>query len=81
MVSLIAVFPKADPHCRASPLQPQFGRVLQIGDASGIQSPLSFGGFGALSRHLPRLTCAIADALKVLCLSAPCLKAPKALAF
>lgn len=23
-----------------------------MGDASGIQSPLSFGGFGALTRHL-----------------------------
>ncbi len=50
--------------CRASPLQPQFDRMLQIGDASGIQSPLSFGGFGALSRHLPRLRAAIADALE-----------------
>jgi hypothetical protein len=37
--------------------------VLQIGDASGIQSPLSFGGFGALSRHLARLTRALTDAL------------------
>ena len=51
--------------CRKSPLQPQFDRVLQIGDASGIQSPLSFGGFGALSRHLPRLKAAISDALNV----------------
>lgn len=38
-------------------------RVLQIGDASGIQSPLSFGGFGALTRHLGRLTAALTDAL------------------
>ncbi len=31
-------------------------RIIQIGDASGLQSPLSFGGFGALTRHLARLT-------------------------
>ena len=53
------------PTYRASPLEPQWARVLQIGDASGIQSPLSFGGFGALTRHLPRLTRALCDALKV----------------
>lgn len=29
---------------------------LQFGDASGIQSPVSFGGFGSLTRHLGRLT-------------------------
>ena len=38
-------------------------RVLQIGDASGIQSPLSFGGFGALMRHARRLVGALEDAL------------------
>lgn len=38
-------------------------RVLQIGDASGIQSPLSFGGFGALTRHIKRLSAALHDAL------------------
>lgn len=32
---------------------------------SGIQSPLSFGGFGALTRHLGRLTGAISEALEV----------------
>lgn len=51
--------------CRDSPLKPAFDRVVQIGDASGIQSPLSFGGFGALSRHLRRLRGAIAEALEV----------------
>ena len=35
----------------------------QVGDASGLQSPLSFGGFGSLLRHLPRTTEAIADAV------------------
>lgn len=29
-----------------------------------LQSPLSFGGFGALTRHLHRLTRAIAEALE-----------------
>ncbi|XRA99395.1 hypothetical protein NFJ02_07g130940 [Pycnococcus provasolii] len=51
------------PTYRDSPLQPQWNRILQVGDASGIQSPLSFGGFGALIRHLPRLQSAIDDAL------------------
>lgn len=41
------------------------GRRLQVGDASGIQSPLSFGGFGALTRHLARLTSAITGAVQV----------------
>lgn len=27
-----------------------------MGDASGIQSPISFGGFGAIIRHLSRLS-------------------------
>lgn len=30
--------------------------LVQFGDASGIQSPVSFGGFGSLTRHLSRLT-------------------------
>lgn len=29
---------------------------LQFGDASGVQSPVSFGGFGSLTRHLGRLS-------------------------
>jgi 2-polyprenyl-6-methoxyphenol hydroxylase-like FAD-dependent oxidoreductase len=52
------------PTYRDSPLQPQWSRVLAVGDASGIQSPLSFGGFGALTRHLDRITGAISDALE-----------------
>lgn len=44
--------------------------MLQIGDASGIQSPLSFGGFGALTRHLGRLSVALSDALAADALSA-----------
>ena len=48
-----------------SPLRPGWDRILQVGDASGIQSPLSFGGFGALTRHLGRLRAALSDALQV----------------
>jgi len=51
------------PTYRESPLKPQFNRILAVGDASGIQSPLSFGGFGALTRHLERITDAVAEAL------------------
>eukprot|EP00890_Picochlorum_soloecismus_P001882 jgi/Picsp_1/2695/NSC_00925-R1_fad dependent oxidoreductase len=45
------------------PLKPKFDRIIQIGDASSVQSPLSFGGFGALIKHLPRLSQAIDQAL------------------
>lgn len=47
-----------------SPLKPGFDRVLQVADASGIQSPLSFGGFGALTRHLERVAGGIHEALE-----------------
>ncbi|CAH9072742.1 unnamed protein product [Cuscuta epithymum] len=52
------------PTYRDSPLPAAFDRVLQFGDASGIQSPVSFGGFGSLSRHLSRLTNGITEALE-----------------
>lgn len=52
------------PTYRDSPLKPEFNRVLAVGDASGIQSPLSFGGFGALTRHLDRIGGAISEALE-----------------
>lgn len=51
------------PTYQDSPLPPQFSRLLATGDASGIQSPLSFGGFGALTRHLERITDALDQAL------------------
>uniref|UniRef100_A0A9I9DIM8 Uncharacterized protein n=1 Tax=Cucumis melo TaxID=3656 RepID=A0A9I9DIM8_CUCME len=35
----------------------------QFGDASGIQSPVSFGGFGSLTRHLGRLSIGIYEAV------------------
>ncbi|XP_024979284.1 uncharacterized protein LOC112516462 [Cynara cardunculus var. scolymus] len=51
------------PTYRDSPLPAAFNRVLQFGDASGIQSPVSFGGFGSLTRHLGRLTNGIHEAI------------------
>jgi lycopene cyclase CruP len=48
-----------------SPLKSTFDRVMHIGDAGSNQSPLSFGGFGSLLRHLRRLESALADALSV----------------
>jgi len=56
------------PTYKDSPLKPKWSRILAVGDASGVQSPLSFGGFGALTRHLGRLTSAISDALENDCL-------------
>jgi flavin-dependent dehydrogenase len=56
------------PTYKDSPLKPEFSRVLAVGDASGIQSPLSFGGFGALTRHLGRVGGAISEALENDCL-------------
>jgi hypothetical protein len=56
------------PTYRDSPPKPEFSRVLAVGDASGIQSPLSFGGFGALTRHLSRVGGAISEALETDCL-------------
>ncbi|XP_050381550.1 uncharacterized protein LOC126798585 isoform X2 [Argentina anserina] len=51
------------PTYRDSPLPAAFDRVLQFGDASGIQSPVSFGGFGSLTRHLKRLSTGIYEAI------------------
>ncbi|XP_015650560.1 uncharacterized isoform X1 [Oryza sativa Japonica Group] len=51
------------PTYRNSPLPAAFDRVLQVGDASGIQSPVSFGGFGSLTRHLGRLSNGIYEAV------------------
>jgi lycopene cyclase CruP len=50
--------------CHRQPLQFIWDRILPIGDSSGTQSPLSFGGFGAMVRHLPRLTIGIDAALQ-----------------
>ncbi|MGF1538513.1 MAG: FAD-dependent oxidoreductase [Elainellaceae cyanobacterium] len=51
------------PCYRDSPLQFPVDRLLAIGDSSGNQSPLSFGGFGAMLRHLARLTHGVSEAL------------------
>ena len=52
------------PTYKDSPLPTRWNRVLAVGDASGVQSPLSFGGFGALTRHLGRVTASVEDALR-----------------
>ncbi|MGQ9838617.1 MAG: FAD-binding oxidoreductase [Cyanobacteriota bacterium] len=51
------------PAYRRSPLQLPWDRLLAIGDSSGSQSPLSFGGFAAMLRHLYRLQQGIHEAL------------------
>lgn len=57
------------PCYRQSPLQYPWGRTLAVGDSSGSQSPLSFGGFGAMMRHLPRLVHGLDEALAWDCLA------------
>jgi len=52
------------PCYRENPLHLEWDRILPIGDSSGSQSPLSFGGFGAMVRHLERLTNGIDQALR-----------------
>lgn len=47
-----------------APLKPTVDRVLQVGDASAVQNPLSFGGFASLCRHLPRVTRGIRHAIE-----------------
>lgn len=51
------------PTYRDSPLQSPFNCIVPVGDASGIQSPLSFGGFGSLTRHLERVVTGLGEAL------------------
>jgi lycopene cyclase CruP len=62
------------PSYRDSPLKTDWARVLLIGDSSGSQSPVSFGGFGAMMRHLSRLTDGIEMAITADALSANDLK-------
>lgn len=52
------------PCYRDSPLNLSWHRILPVGDSSGSQSPLSFGGFGAMVRHLKRLTEGVHEALE-----------------
>lgn len=51
------------PSYRQSPLRMPWSRILPIGDSSGTQSPVSFGGFGSMVRHLKRLTDGVEEAL------------------
>jgi lycopene cyclase CruP len=51
------------PCYRSSPLRSPWDRIVAVGDSSGSQSPLSFGGFGNLIRHLERLTTGLHSAL------------------
>lgn len=51
------------PAYRQSPLKLPWSRMLAVGDSAGGQSPISFGGFGAMIRHLQRLTQGISEAL------------------
>lgn len=53
------------PSYRTRPLKMPWGRILPVGDSCGAQSPVSFGGFGSMVRHLRRLTLGIDEALKV----------------
>ncbi|OKH24180.1 FAD-dependent oxidoreductase [Hydrococcus rivularis NIES-593] len=48
-----------------SPLHLPWNRILAVGDSAGGQSPVSFGGFGSMVRHLKRLTFGIDEALKI----------------
>nr|WP_199302864.1 FAD-binding oxidoreductase [Oscillatoria sp. FACHB-1406] len=62
------------PAYRNSPLRTPWDRILPVGDSSGAQSPVSFGGFGAMVRHLERLTSGIEEALQVDALNRDALK-------
>lgn len=53
----------AFPAYRDAPLASRFDRILHAGDAGGQQSPLSFGGFGALGRHAQRIANAVEEAV------------------
>jgi lycopene cyclase CruP len=52
------------PAYRNSPVTMPWSRILPVGDSSGGQSPVSFGGFGSMVRHLKRLSQGIHEALQ-----------------
>lgn len=58
---LFGFFPS---YYRTCPTDVAFDRVLPVGDAGGLQSPISFGGFGCCVRHLPRICNAVDEALR-----------------
>lgn len=51
------------PAYKNSPIKLSCDRILPVGDSAGGQSPVSFGGFGAMVRHLQRLTDGVNEAL------------------
>ncbi|MGB8700819.1 MAG: FAD-binding oxidoreductase [Thermosynechococcaceae cyanobacterium] len=59
------------PSYRQSPLVLPWARMVAVGDSSGCQSPLSFGGFGAMLRHLRRFSQGLHEALSSDALSQP----------
>ena len=65
----------AFPSYARAPLLPSSDRILHAGDAAGGASPLSFGGFGAMLRHLPRLVAGVPEALEASRLSAEAVRA------
>ena len=54
----------AFPSYKKCPLSSPFDRMVLVGDSSAVQSPLSFGGFGAMLRHVGRLEEALHEALE-----------------
>jgi len=54
----------AFPSYKQCPLNSPFDRLVLVGDSSAVQSPLSFGGFGAMLRHVGRLDEAIHEAIE-----------------
>lgn len=59
---LFGFFPS---YYRDSPTRIEFDRVLPVGDAGGLQSPISFGGFGCCLRHLLRISRGVDEALRM----------------
>jgi len=53
------------PCFKDSPAKLSFDRILPVGDAAGHQSPITFGGFAACTRHLGRTTDAVFEALEM----------------
>ncbi len=66
--ALFGLFPSYRTRCSGG-----WDRVIAVGDSAQNQSPLSFGGFGAMVRHLGRLSGGIDAALKADCLGADAL--------
>ncbi len=52
------------PAYRDSPSRLPWSRILPVGDSAGSQSPVSFGGFGSMVRHLNRRSEGIQEALE-----------------